>query len=345
MAERFLRLDREERAEILEGTASKLGRLPVLLEKDVWVCWTLARLFTLPDQPPMAFKGGTSLSKIYSAISRFSEDLDVTLDCRALVPAFDPFSPGVSKSAVKKHRERLEAAMADHVRGVIAPTLLAAAKEEFPGACEVVMKEGDHERIWLHYESALPPSHGVIARNIQIEFGGVNCLEPSEPQDVTPYLAAVASALLFPTARVQALRPERTFWEKATLIHVECNRADLRPSKEKLARHWYDVARLADHDIGRRALADRSLLESVVQYKQAFYNSSYANYAACLDGRLRLIPAFEMQQHLRRDLREMIVNGMFEGTPPDFDEVLSRLQALELAINETAAAYRGSPLT
>jgi hypothetical protein len=337
VGERFLHLVREERREILDGMAAQLGRLPVLLEKDVWVCWTLARLFTVPDQVPMAFKGGTSLSKVYGAIARFSEDLDITLDCRALVPPFEPFSPGVSRSALRRHRDRLEAAMAEHVRGVVAPALRAAAREEFQGACEVTMDDDDDERVWIHYESALPPTDGGVARNIQIEFGGVNCLEPSEPQTVTPYLTAAAPALEFPIAQIAVLRPERTFWEKATLIHVECNRVDLKPSKDRLCRHWCDVALLADHDIGRRALADRGLLESVVQYKSAFYSSSHANYAACLDGGLRLIPAPEMQRHLRADLQKMVMYGMFEGPPPDFDEIVKRLRVLELAINEPAA--------
>jgi len=87
-------------------------------------------------------------------------------------PPFEPFSPGVSRSALRRHRDRLEAAMAEHVRDVVAPALRAAAREEFQGACEVTTDDDDYERVWIHYESALPPTDGGIARNIQIEFGG-----------------------------------------------------------------------------------------------------------------------------------------------------------------------------
>ncbi len=117
----------------------------------------------------------------------------------------------------------------------------------------------DAGELRVHYETALPPAAGYLDRTVLVEFGGRNSLEPSESRSIEPYLAAQVPGLEFPVAKVDVLRGERTFWEKATLIHAECGRGELRPGRERMSRHWYDLARLADHDIGRRAVPDRAL--------------------------------------------------------------------------------------
>lgn len=102
MPESFLHLDAQEQSQIYRALAPQLARSPVVLEKDVWVCWVLQTLFTMPGRLPMAFKGGTSLSKVFGVIARFSEDVDITLDYRGLDSSFDPFAEGVSKTRLKK---------------------------------------------------------------------------------------------------------------------------------------------------------------------------------------------------------------------------------------------------
>ncbi len=130
------------------------------------------------------------------------------------------------------------------------------------------------------------------------------------------------------------LSPARTFWEKATLMHVECQRDEFRTGAERLSRHWYDLAMLADLTHGQAAVANRALLANVVKHKKAFYNASYANYDACLAGQLRLIPGDAALAALRDDFQRMISAGMFIGEPPAFDAIVDRLRALETAINQ-----------
>jgi hypothetical protein len=132
---------------------------------------------------------------------------------------------------------------------------------------------------------------------------------------------------------VSVLSPARTFWEKATLMHVECQRDEFRASAERLSRHWYDLAMLADQAQGQATVADRALLADVVKHKKVFYNASYANYDACLAGQLRLIPEDAALAALRDDFQRMIGAGMFIGEPPAFDAIIDRLRALETAIN------------
>lgn len=330
MGERFLDLPAEERREILEDRAVRTGRTPAVIEKDVWVCWTLAQLFTAPGGLPLVFKGGTSLSKVHGAIARFSEDIDITLDCRRLVDPIDPFDPRNSRARVKRHVRQLKAAMSRHVEGVILPWLSRAGLG--PAASPVIAYDGS-EKLHVRYESALPPETGYVHRSVLVEFGGRSSLDPNDRHVVTPYLADVVPELEFPAATVKVLRPERTFWEKAILMHAECCGRRVNGTKERVARHWYDLARLADHDIGAAALAARQLFADVIKYSRAYYPNRSTNYEECLSGGLRLVPGPEMRGALRADYLAMVQGGLLEGEAPSFDDILARLAILEATIN------------
>lgn len=115
-------------------------------------------------------------------------------------------------------------------------------------------------------------------------------ISPNEEHPLRPYIARELTELRFPEATVPVLVPSRTFWEKATLIHVACNRSDPKLDADRQSRHWHDLAVLADHDIGKTAIPDRQLLEDVVKHKNIFFRASYTNYEACLSGALRLVP-------------------------------------------------------
>ena len=139
--------------------------------------------------------------------------------------------------------------------------------------------------------------------------------------------------LSFPTSAVTVLAPERTFWEKATLMHVECHRPAPKADADRLSRHWYDLSRLASSSFGTQALADRELLADVVRHKKVFYNSSYANYDACLHQQLRLVPEGALLDALQRDYQTMQRAGMFSSPPPDFPTLIGQLRELEQRIN------------
>lgn len=331
MSEAFLRLALNEQAEILNALAPELGRNAVVLEKDVWVCWVLQHLFQMPDRLAMAFKGGTSLSKAFDAIHRFSEDVDVTLDYRGLDSSVDPFDSGTSKTRISKFSDSLKGFVKKHVHDVVAPHLRAKLQAEVEGASLEVSDDGEEVRVY--YPSALDRAGDYLRESVLIEFGGRNITEPNAEHQLRPYIAERLPDLELPSAMVTVLAPERTFWEKATLIHAECHRPDLRASADRLSRHWYDLARLADHQIGSNALADRALLAEVVKHKEVFFRYGYANYGACLTGGLRLVPDEPLLKALEADLRAMIEGGMFYGEAPTFDAVIDRLRALETTIN------------
>lgn len=340
MAEPFLHLQAQEQSEIYRALAPQLARSPIVLEKDVWVCWVLQTLFTLPGQLPMVFKGGTSLSKVFGAIARFSEDVDITLDYRGLDDSFDPFAEGVSRKRLKKFSETLKSFVRDHTHDVVVPHFRKTLTTEFPSIADDAVPakievSDDGERMRVHYPSVLGEPEDYVGNSVLIEFGGRNITEPNERHEVRPDIAEHVAELDFPRPTVSVLSPTRTFWEKATLIHVECQRDSFRTSAGRLSRHWYDLAILTDQVHGQTAVADLALLADVVKHKKVFYNASYANYDACLTGQFRLIPQESALAALRDDFQRMIDAGMFIGEPPAFSTIVDRLRALEAAINQT----------
>lgn len=332
MSDFFLRLSRGEQAEILAAQAAELGRNPLVLEKDVWVCWVLACLFGMPGKLPMAFKGGTSLSKVFNVIERFSEDVDITIDYRSLDDSIDPFANGVSNTQRKKYSETLKTRLREHLQNVIAPHFRQEIEKQRPRS-SIEIEITDAETIRVNYSSVVDSTSEYVESTVLIEFGGRNVIVPNELHEVRPYIAERTIGLVHPQAKICVLSPMRTYWEKATLIHVACNRGDFLANADRQSRHWYDLNMLAGHEIGRRAIADRALLADVVRLKKAFFHAAYADYDACLSGQLRLLPDSTALSALRGDFEKMCESGMFLGQTPSFDDIVRNLSALETEIN------------
>ena len=208
--------------------AARSGRAAIILEKDIWVCWVLQALFSMPDSHPMAFKGGTSLSKVYRIIDRFSEDVDVTLDYRAFNDGFDPFADGASRTQITTLQRTPQGPRRDvhpRRRGARprAPPTDALAAD---GQHEIRIGD-DGETIRFAYPSAVEDPDGYVRGEVLLEFGGRNVIDPNEQRAIIPDMAALTRDLDYPAAIVTVLSPVRTFWEKATLVHVECHRRRL----------------------------------------------------------------------------------------------------------------------
>jgi hypothetical protein len=324
----FLALPPDEQENILQTWAGKLGRRPQHLEKDVWICWVLRTLFTMPGRLPMAFKGGTSLSKAYGAIKRFSEDVDITVDYKSLDHSIDPFAAKTSRTAKEKFSGLLRTKLAEHTKTVIRVHFENHVAQLPEKPLKPITISEDGEKLFIPYPSRFGSDESVF-----LEFGGRNVTAPNEQKLLKPYLAAASLDLQFPEADVCVLSPSRTFWEKATLIHVACNRSDPKLDADRQSRHWHDLAVIADHTIGEAAVIDRALLEDVVKHKSVFFHASYAKYNTCLSGGLRLVPKTALQRALRTDYAGMIDDGMFEAEPLTFDSILTRLEKLEKQIN------------
>lgn len=336
MAESFLSLKAEERKEILQTLSPKFGLSPAVLEKDVWVCWALQHLFAMPDAIPMAFKGGTSLSKVFNAIKRFSEDIDVTLDYRVLDVNANPFKEGISRSQISKLSTGLREAVRKYTHTIVLPHFNKLITDQFGERRYRLELSEDGEKLEIYYEPLFTSSN--LLDHILIEFGGRNAIEPSAVHKVVPYIATELPELILPEASAQVLAAARTFWEKATLMHVECIRKKL-DGLERSSRHWTDLSMLADHQIGKDAIVDRNLLLDVMRHKEVFYKTSGVSYEACNAGGLLLVPDAEMLKALEKDFDKMVADGMFYGAnQPKFQAVIERLTELQKEINSGATA-------
>lgn len=223
----FLRIPLNEQTDILNAMAVETGTSAQILLKDIWVCWALKQLFQKTSSIRMAFKGGTSLSKAFNAISRFSEDVDITLDHRDLCrhSGLKTFSENMSRTKIKSLSEQLQ----DQARAFIRTELLPLIEISFArvtrgtGKVEIDL---ENEKLKLHYPTAFHSVGNYMGDWIMLEFGGRNVTTPCTAKTITTKVAPFLPELVFPEATVSVLSPERTFWEKATLIHVACQRPE-----------------------------------------------------------------------------------------------------------------------
>lgn len=331
MSNLFINLHKKEQAEIFDALSRKIGRSALQLEKDVWVCWALQNLFSMPNRLSMAFKGGTSLSKVYQAIHRFSEDIDITINYQAFSND-DPFNGAMSKTKLKNTSEIIKAKVTNHLKEIVLPYFENIAKFQFNNNIKTELAN-DGETILIHYPSSLEYTSQYIENTIRLEFGGRNTTIPNNSYKITPDIAEHLNALRFPVAEVIVLSPQKTFWEKITLIHYECNRSTMRPDANRISRHWYDIIMLAEHEIGKQAITDINQLKEVVKVKKAFYDSSYAKYDNCLNGKLQLIPNDQYLTLLKKDFDKMLEEKMFYYGPPHFDSIIQKVGQLEKEIN------------
>lgn len=331
----FFDLSREDQREALLVAAERSGRPLHLLEKDVWVVWALNHLFAGPHARHLVFKGGTSLAKAYGVIRRFSEDVDLTYDIRAIAPDLVGTSESpwpTTRSQEKKWSKAIRQRLAKLVAGELLPEIAKALQAQ--GLPATASAEG--EQIFIDYD-ALGQGTGYVRPSVLLEFGARSTCEPNEPKPVVCDAAARLQELSFPTATPQVMRAERTFWEKATAIHVFCAQGSFRGGA-RFARHWHDVTRLDAAGFVDSAAADRELAQAVAAHKSVFFAESAPDgttidYGAAVKGALVLVPGGDARVALADDYQRMVDDGLLMDDAEPFDNLLELCQALADKVN------------
>jgi hypothetical protein len=338
----------QDRADLFQQAAAHLrpARTPVIIEKDFWVCWTLRRIFEIMRfQPQLIFKGGTSLSKAYDLIERFSEDVDLSLSRRDLGFANDrdPEEPGISKNESTRRLEALVTSCQDTIRGKLLPKLHQDfARVIGPSGWTLALDPADPQTVIFTYPSSGLSAAGAayIRPAIRLEMGARSDDWPAVPRVIHPY-AAEAFPDAFRVAAscsVNTMEAVRTFWEKATLLHADYHRPAHKASMERVSRHFYDLYRLSQHEIGRQALTRLDLLKRVVTHKRLFFASAWASYETATPGTFHLLPREDRLPDLRKDYAQM--QAMIFGVYPSWDEILNGVRMLEQQINNLVGAER-----
>lgn len=318
-----------------------------IIEKDFWVCWTLRRLFAPSLVPGMVFKGGTSLSKGWGAIRRFSEDIDLTVP-RSGLPTLavfahggecDPLSSGLTrrkrKGRVNALGEAFNTWCTEQGRDEIARRISGAL-----GTTErwsVVVDPDEPERIRFHYPATIQ-GNASVEQAVRMEFGAKMPTEPTERRAVKPYCATAGGYVMRDAAtEVPMLDARRTFWEKATMLH-ERNSATAEQLQPGLSRQYADVAVLWRGAIGKEALEDLDLLRKVAEEKEALYYTGRANYPAAGAGNLRLVPPPAHEKGLRSEYRN--TEELYFGDRLGFDEIMQTLQEIEKQVRARTVTVR-----
>lgn len=325
MADAFLHLPVEDRREALSVAADRSGRPAHLLEKDVWVVWALATLYGSALGEHLVFKGGTSLSKAYGVIRRFSEDVDLTYDIRAIAPDL----VGDNGDALPKTRSE-EKRWSGEVRRRLPEWVVRAAKPIIADAlaaetlAATIRVEG--EKLFIDYEATTTGS-GYVAPSVMLEFGARSTGEPASPRDIACDASGLIEGVVFPTARPRVMHAERTFWEKATAIHVFCLQERLRG--DRFARHWHDVVRLDEAGLADAAFADRELANAVARHKGMFFAEKAADcgpidYVVAVNGGLQLVPGGDALKALEKDYGRMVDDGLLLEDAEPFEALMAR---------------------
>lgn len=263
----FLELRSSERRDILTTLAPELGYRPEALEKDIGICWALEKLSSIEQlNGRTALKGGTSLSKVFHLIDRFSEDIDLTVDYLSFLDGEDPDLLALGRNERDRLTAKLKKALLDLLLDSVVPRLERLLPELSDDA-EIEFRPED-ELIILKYPSVLESRGTYLKEEILLEFGARNVIQPSLTGVIEPLIGSKLHEIRMPTAVTLVLMAERTFWEKATLVHVACNRGFESKSAERQSRHWYDLAMLSRSIEGTSAMSDRALLADVIRIRE-----------------------------------------------------------------------------
>lgn len=336
-----------DRRDLFLGAATRLGTAVQNVEKDFWVCWTLDALFNglAPGGPRLLFKGGTSLSKAFGLITRFSEDIDITvfrddLGYPAEVADLDALSG-------KKRRARLDAirtACQSHVAGPLkaqlahlAATIIADGHHRL----ELDPDDKDSQTVLFWYPAVTGADGGYIRSAVKIEAGAKSALDPHIAATVTPYVAQDLPDLDLGVTNVVTVQPERTFWDKIIILHGlrqwHDRRGELRHGGQRVSRHYYDVHQLEQAPLAAAWEADHALATDCARHARLFFGSSDLGLDAAQPGTLTLAPGPAMREALRRDYAAM--TGMVFGEVPALEAVLDSVAQLEQRVNGNRAAH------
>ena len=332
----FLELPPDERRLYIAQAATRRNVSPVVLEKDFWVCWLLGILFESEFAGSLVFKGGTSLSKVFGVIERFSEDIDLSLSPEFLQLPY----AGTSRNHESKWMTKAETMCGAAVRTQIGPAIEEAVEAVLgkgqPAWFEFLTDTHTNSPVLLfHYPSSQPAGFDYLKRSVKLEFGSLTDQQPVGRHPIRPWVADVLpDAFTDWRCEVVALEVERSFWEKATILHTEYHRPAEKPTPDRFSRHYADTAALAMHPAASKAIDHHDLRTRVVVWKSQFFGSSWASYDKAKPGTFRLVPPAERLAALRRDYQAM--RDMYLSEPASFDDILAILAELESRINRAA---------
>lgn len=328
-------LGKDNRKNFFEVAAYEDQKSFEVIEKDYWVVWTLDRLFSIPEiSSHLTFKGGTSLSKIFGVIERFSEDIDVSIEREFLGFGEDKNPENLSsKSKQKALLDDISKASSHYIQNKLLNDLTTAiaSRLKIDEEWKIVTDSDDSQTLLFHYPS-LSTKGGYIRPIVKIEMGARAEHWPVSEHKIQSYAKmALKDKVHEPEVTVRVLNAERTFWEKATILHQYAHLPNDKKMPIRFSRHWYDFFKLLNSPIKKKALSSGDLLERVANHKKVYFSSGWANYDQARKGSLKLIPLDRVLNDLKKDYE--LMNPMFFGEIPDWGEIMNTIKEFENEFN------------
>ena len=323
----FLKISKKRQTNAYEKTAKKLKIVPQAVEKDIWITIILRALFALPYAEHLSFKGGTSLSKCYNLIERFSEDIDIAVNREYL-----GFSSNLSKTQIN---DKLRRASCSFVREKLQFDIIQEFENQgidknlFSVVVNITpISTTDPEIIEIHYKS-LYNELSYLKPVVKIEISGRSMNEPLRKVLLQSFVSKE-----FPTAsfaekpfEVNVVVPERTFLEKICLLHEEFFKQQEFMRSERMSRHLYDLVRMSDTDIAEKALTDKDLYRSIVEHRRIFIGLKGFDYNTLSPETICIVPPKNVIREWQKDY-ETMQETMIYGESLQFNSLIDRIKQL-----------------
>lgn len=333
--EKVVNLPKVEKEELFRNSAAKIGMSEGIVEKDFWVCWALDYLFhSSPWAKNLGFKGGTSLSKCFHLIDRFSEDIDIILDWRIL--GYQADEPWIKRSRNKQDKFNKEVNSKTEV--FLQETFLSQVQHDFAELLHddftLAIDDEDPQTVSFSYPKIF--AEESLVQTVRMEIGALAAWTPVQKSIITPYAAdAYPKVFSKRSTDILTVSPERTFWEKITIVHKEAFRENGH-FPLRYSRHYYDLFCMDQTEVKQRAYANLDLLDRVVKFKDTFYPAGSAHYDLAKPGTIRLLPPAQYLDTVSDDYEHM--KNMIFGKKPSFDEMMDCIKRLEREINDASMA-------
>lgn len=317
-----------ERRVILQRAAMQ-GHLPeYAVEKDWWASMTLKALFRTSCKDYLEFKGGTSLSKGWHLIDRFSEDIDVALNHQFFVPQLDN-NTQVNKLR-KKSRKFIVDSLAEDLNSQMKGLGLSGYEvvpEIMDEAGNPISSDADPTVIYVNYPSVSSDNSSYVQQRVKIE---ISCLSMDEPFELRTISSIISS--FFPEddgeteCIIPVVLPSRTFLEKAFLLNEEFQKTV--PRSLRMTRHLYDLEKLMDTEFGEKALSDMQLYSRIVEHRRKFYHAGYADYDKDYPDAIVFLPPERCIKQWKTDYYEMQEHFVY-GQHLSFEALIKRISELQ----------------
>ncbi|NDP22684.1 MAG: nucleotidyl transferase AbiEii/AbiGii toxin family protein [Paludibacter sp.] len=323
----WLKLTEKRQLEILNQVNNQTGLQTDAIEKDWWVTITLKAIFSSKYAPYLVFKGGTSLSKAYNLIERFSEDIDLSID-RTLLG----FKGELSNTQIKKLRK----ASGQFIIGAFIEELIIQLEQlgVKQTSYKIITDENiddtsDPHRIELEYKSVVQEGE-YIPQRVIIELGARALLEPNEQKTIHSIIGQMypEQSFTIPPFEVVVVLPTKTFLEKIMLLHEEFLKPIENIRHLRLSRHLYDIEKLMDHQYGQEAIKDKELFETLVQHRSKYSPVRGISYDYHTPKTINFIPPPQIIELWKKDYQAM-QEFMIYGETLEFDKLIERLKELK----------------